>query len=225
VTGARDGRYELTATSVQWACVDCGATVPVEMRAVHDRWHGDQPPERCEHQYPDRCRCTASRPSLAEQQARYLEVRQHTLSTAGLDTLDALRRKPLRRRRGEELGDAGDYLAKRCGPARRAAACRLRRRRAQHVRHEIADVVLAATTLAGMLGTSPSRRASPRRPKPTEAEDEPHPRAGPLARRVHRKAPCVIETTDLEQRREILQSGGTRGDRAHRDLARWIDQP
>jgi hypothetical protein len=27
----------------------------------------------------------ASRPSLAEQQARYLEVRQHTLSTDGLD--------------------------------------------------------------------------------------------------------------------------------------------
>lgn len=39
MTTARDGRYEVTPASALWVCVDCGAVVPVEARAIHDEWH------------------------------------------------------------------------------------------------------------------------------------------------------------------------------------------
>jgi NTP pyrophosphatase (non-canonical NTP hydrolase) len=85
--------------------------------------------------------------SLADMLANYLTVRQHTLSTAHLTGADQLRSEAeyVRGEARELVGEVAvlcDRLGR--GGAREATALK-------RVRHELADVVLAATALAGML--------------------------------------------------------------------------
>lgn len=90
---------------------------------------------------------------LAAALARYLEVRQHTLSTAHLTGLDQLVAEA-RYVRGEatELRDAvDDYVAARNFAQFEADPESFGVGELRDVRYEIADVVLAATCLAGML--------------------------------------------------------------------------
>lgn len=126
---SREGRYQTTDARALWFCVEDGAVVPIEARDIHDRTHGP------------------ARPTLAELQQRYLEVRQHTPSTAGLpldEKLIAQARYVLCET--WELLDAVEGLA---------VVDRLAQAGARAgVRHEIADVVISATVLAGYLGTS-----------------------------------------------------------------------
>lgn len=93
--------------------------------------------------------------ALAGQLARYLETRQHTLSTAHLPYREKL------------LGEA-EYVLGEAGELRDAmvdlfaglvieqadGTVTVSDGRLRHVRHELADVVLAATVLAGFLDTT-----------------------------------------------------------------------
>lgn len=84
--------------------------------------------------------------ALADQLATYLATRQHTLSTAHLTGMDQLLAEAVYiRDEGQELYDAVIALA--LADARGEATDE----HWQHVRHEIADAVLAPTTLAGFL--------------------------------------------------------------------------
>jgi hypothetical protein len=81
---------------------------------------------------------------LAELQDRYLEVRRHTLSTAGLTgDLRLLAQAHYVRDEADELVDAVEDLF---APANVDVM--------ECVRHEIADVVLAAVTLANIVGVT-----------------------------------------------------------------------
>lgn len=122
-----EGRYQTTDARALWFCVEDGAVVPIEAREIHDRAHGDEP-----------------RPTLAELQQRYLEVRQHTLSIDGKPWTEAVLAQA-RYVVGEakELDDAVNDLF---APANVDVG--------QCIRHEIADVVLATVTLANLLGVT-----------------------------------------------------------------------
>lgn len=113
MTVHRDGRYETTAARALWFCVDCGAVVPVDAREIHDRTHDDQP-----------------RPTLAELQARYLEVRGHTLS---IDVWTPIR---------DALADQAEYVL---DEARELlAAVQARRHHAQQQRQAALEARLEA---------------------------------------------------------------------------------
>lgn len=82
-------------------------------------------------------------PDLAAQQANYLAVRQHTLSTDGMEHEAAIEAQAL-----YVLGEAAELHV----------ACKHSTDgwggTAKHWRHEIADVVLATVTLANILGVT-----------------------------------------------------------------------
>lgn len=90
---------------------------------------------------------------LATQLAWYLETRQHTLSTAHLPHLAKLRGEAdYVRGEADELRDAVcHYVGLLTNP--RGSNVGVEQAEA-HVRHELADTVLAATVLAGFLGTT-----------------------------------------------------------------------
>lgn len=91
-------------------------------------------------------RATGARQPLAELQRQYLQARQHTLSIDGMSFTDAVTAQA-RYVRGEalELLDAACDLPAN-GTDQQAEAA------GQHVRHEIADVVLSVVTLANLFG-------------------------------------------------------------------------
>jgi len=89
--------------------------------------------------------------TLADLLERYLTERQHTINTAHLPYLQKIRAEAdYVHGESEELRDAVlayvDALNGWSGPTVEEALA--------HVRHELADVVLAATVLAGFLGTT-----------------------------------------------------------------------
>lgn len=97
-----------------------------------------------------------ARPTLAELHACYLEVRQHTLSTANLDYLPKLRAQA-RYVRGEanELSDSvADYCDALLLARYESVPEAFTVDELAHVRHEIADVTLATVTLANIVGVT-----------------------------------------------------------------------
>lgn len=104
------------------------------------------PPDAADYEWPHP-------PTLADRQRRYLKVREHTLSTAAIVTLDRFVEQAR-----YVLGEAGelryavrDYVLALDAAQFEDDPAAFAVDELQHVRHEIADVVLAATALAGML--------------------------------------------------------------------------
>lgn len=96
---------------------------------------------------------TVLTPSLASLHTHYLAVRQHTLSTDGLPLPDQIRAEgEYVEGEARELREAAAYLAAEVDVPKHPADAILDAHR--HVRHEIADVVLAATTFAKILGVT-----------------------------------------------------------------------
>lgn len=88
--------------------------------------------------------------ALAAQLANYLKARQHTLSTAHLDGIEKIKAEASYVfGEAAELRGAVQDLATFDEWGTEPPPALL-----DHVRHELADVVLAATTLAGFLGTT-----------------------------------------------------------------------
>lgn len=85
-------------------------------------------------------------PTLAQRQARYLAVRQHTLSTDGMDYDEAIVAQA-----EYVLGEAAELFV---AVKRQEVNTFTPGQTAWHTRHEIADVVLATVTLANLLGVT-----------------------------------------------------------------------